>query len=252
MRSESPSERQHSRLNTHDYVRNPLNPSGFWVQNVTAAGIRACARAAGVTHAAGRYRPALRHQPEDVSRRRAERHADADLSGEQDRQIRLHAVQPDDREHGRASSSTVCAHSALTKASIRRAEAVDWRSYKLLSIQMTGKIDTQRAPGEYIRRNVLPRGVSVTEAAERLGTGSPTLSNFLNRRRVGRRIRGTGRQGLLNRQPCDPQAPAVNAAIVQTTNHPRSLRVMSGQTPGDLLPRVVGRQRQGIVRNQVG
>ena len=35
-------------------------------------------------------------------------------------------------------------------------------------------------PGTFIRGNVMPAGMSVTEAAERLGVGRPALSNFLN------------------------------------------------------------------------
>jgi addiction module HigA family antidote len=45
---------------------------------------------------------------------------------------------------------------------------------------MSGNIDSQRALGEHIRKEVLPRGVSVKEAAERLGVGRPALSNLLN------------------------------------------------------------------------
>jgi addiction module HigA family antidote len=42
------------------------------------------------------------------------------------------------------------------------------------------KIDTQRELGDYIRRNILPPGLPVTQAAERLGISRPALSNFLN------------------------------------------------------------------------
>lgn len=35
-------------------------------------------------------------------------------------------------------------------------------------------------PGQHVRQNVLPPGMSVTEAAKRLGIGRPALSNFLN------------------------------------------------------------------------
>ncbi|WP_419637723.1 helix-turn-helix transcriptional regulator, partial [Thiolapillus sp.] len=35
-------------------------------------------------------------------------------------------------------------------------------------------------PGVYVRKSVIPDGVSVKEAAERLGIGRPALSNFLN------------------------------------------------------------------------
>ena len=35
-------------------------------------------------------------------------------------------------------------------------------------------------PGAFIRKHIIPRGMSVTEAAERLGVGRPALSNLLN------------------------------------------------------------------------
>lgn len=37
-------------------------------------------------------------------------------------------------------------------------------------------------PGGFIRRSVLPDGLSVTAAAEALGVGRPALSNLLNER----------------------------------------------------------------------
>jgi addiction module HigA family antidote len=42
------------------------------------------------------------------------------------------------------------------------------------------KIETQRDLGDHIRRDVLPKGLPVKKAAERLGIGRPALSNFLN------------------------------------------------------------------------
>ena len=35
-------------------------------------------------------------------------------------------------------------------------------------------------PGSYVRENIIPAGMSVTDAANRLGIGRPALSNFLN------------------------------------------------------------------------
>src|SRR5882762_2322665 len=35
-------------------------------------------------------------------------------------------------------------------------------------------------PGSYIRENVIPKGMSVTNAAKLLGIGRPALSNLLN------------------------------------------------------------------------
>src|SRR5262245_21566762 len=37
-------------------------------------------------------------------------------------------------------------------------------------------------PGPFVRSNVIPVGMSVKEAAERLAVGRPALSNFLNAR----------------------------------------------------------------------
>ena len=36
-------------------------------------------------------------------------------------------------------------------------------------------------PGEFIKRSVLPDGLTVTAAANALGVGRPALSNFLNK-----------------------------------------------------------------------
>ena len=35
-------------------------------------------------------------------------------------------------------------------------------------------------PGEYVKQNVIPEGMTVTKAAKLLGVGRPALSNFLN------------------------------------------------------------------------
>ncbi len=39
---------------------------------------------------------------------------------------------------------------------------------------------TPRHPGTFVRESVIPAGMSVTDAAKRLGIGRPALSNFLN------------------------------------------------------------------------
>ncbi len=41
---------------------------------------------------------------------------------------------------------------------------------------------TPEHPGTYVQREVLPEGLTVTEAAQRLGIGRPALSRFLNGR----------------------------------------------------------------------
>ena len=35
-------------------------------------------------------------------------------------------------------------------------------------------------PGGFIREHIIPQGMSVTDAAKRLGVGRPALSNLLN------------------------------------------------------------------------
>jgi addiction module HigA family antidote len=35
-------------------------------------------------------------------------------------------------------------------------------------------------PGSYVRQTIIPSGMSVKDAAKRLGIGRPALSNFLN------------------------------------------------------------------------
>ena len=45
---------------------------------------------------------------------------------------------------------------------------------------MPRESDDLRHPGAFIRKHVIPQGMSVTEAAERLGVGRPALSNLLN------------------------------------------------------------------------
>ena len=45
---------------------------------------------------------------------------------------------------------------------------------------MPRESDDPRHPGAFIRNHIIPQGMSVTEAAERLGVGRPALSNLLN------------------------------------------------------------------------
>ena len=45
---------------------------------------------------------------------------------------------------------------------------------------MPGTTDEPVHPGAYVRRNVIPKDMTVTKAAELLGIGRPALSNFLN------------------------------------------------------------------------
>lgn len=45
---------------------------------------------------------------------------------------------------------------------------------------MTNSNNRPEHPGIYVRENVIPRGMSVTDASKRLGIGRPALSNFFN------------------------------------------------------------------------
>jgi addiction module HigA family antidote len=45
---------------------------------------------------------------------------------------------------------------------------------------LTNLSNTIRHPGSFVRKSVIPAGMSVTDAAKRLGIGRPALSNFLN------------------------------------------------------------------------
>jgi len=47
---------------------------------------------------------------------------------------------------------------------------------------MTQTLATPEHPGVYVQREVFPEGMTVTEAAQRLGVGRPALSRFLNGR----------------------------------------------------------------------
>ena len=45
---------------------------------------------------------------------------------------------------------------------------------------MLEKLENPIHPGTFIREHVIPAGMSVTDAAKRLGVGRPALSNLLN------------------------------------------------------------------------
>ena len=45
---------------------------------------------------------------------------------------------------------------------------------------MSKKLEKPQHPGTFIREHVIPKGMSVTDAAKRLGVGRPALSNLLN------------------------------------------------------------------------
>ncbi len=45
---------------------------------------------------------------------------------------------------------------------------------------MNSRAENYDHPGLYVRRQIIPKGMSVTDAAKKLGVGRPALSNFLN------------------------------------------------------------------------
>ena len=90
-------------------------------------------------------------------------------------------------------------------------------------------------PGLYVRKHVLPHGLTVTQAARRLGVGRPALSNFLNGKaalspamavRLERTF-GADREALLDLQTrFDARAaPAGRRAITAATYAPSVLAI---------------------------
>ena len=90
-------------------------------------------------------------------------------------------------------------------------------------------------PGLYVREHVLPRGLTVTEAAKRMNVGRPALSNFLNGRaalspamavRLERTF-GADREALLDLQTRFDarEAPGGRRAITAATYAPTVLGV---------------------------
>ena len=90
-------------------------------------------------------------------------------------------------------------------------------------------------PGLYVREHVLPRGLTVTEAAKRMNVGRPALSNFLNGRaalspamavRLERTF-GADREALLDLQTRFDarEAPGGRRAITAATYAPTVLAV---------------------------
>ena len=80
-------------------------------------------------------------------------------------------------------------------------------------------------PGQYVRSHVIPKGMSVTKAAETIGVGRPALSNFLNGKAALsaqmaaklERAFGTDAQDLMRRQAAYDSAQRPDAAAVSVT-----------------------------------
>ena len=116
-------------------------------------------------------------------------------------------------------------------------------------------------PGLYVREHVLPRGLTVTEAARRMGVGRPALSNFLNGKaalspamavRLERTF-GADRDALLDLQTRFDarEAPAGRRAITAATYAPSVLAIKAREI-GDWAGRIESRQELGaLVRRLV-
>ena len=125
-------------------------------------------------------------------------------------------------------------------------------------------------PGLYVRRHVLPRGLTVTEAARRMGVGRPALSNFLNGKaalspamaiRLERTF-GADREALLARQTkFDAHgAPAGRHTVTAATYAPSvveikardiavwAARIDARQTLGELIRRLVNSTGRGLFK----
>src|SRR5438552_431876 len=92
---------------------------------------------------------------------------------------------------------------------------------------MSPKTDKPSDVGVFIRQRIIPQGMSVKEAAKRLGVGRPALSNLLNGKaslspEMATRLEkafGADRQELLNRQAQSSQgtpAPKGKTAAVRS------------------------------------
>ena len=116
-------------------------------------------------------------------------------------------------------------------------------------------------PGPYVREHVLPRGLTVTEAARRMGVGRPALSNFLNGKaalspamaiRLERTF-GANRDALLDLQTRFDarEAPAGRRAITAATYAPSVLTIRAREIE-DWAGRIDSRQKLGaLVRRLV-
>ena len=129
-------------------------------------------------------------------------------------------------------------------------------------------------PGLYVRRHVLPRGLTVTEAARRMGVGRPALSNFLNGKaalspamaiRLERTF-GADREALLALQTkFDARgAPAGRHTVTAATYAPSvveikgrdiavwAARIDARQTLGGLVRRLVNSTGRGLFKVDFG
>ena len=121
---------------------------------------------------------------------------------------------------------------------------------------MNGQPQESKHPGLYVREHVLPRGLTVTEAARRMGVGRPALSNFLNGKaalspamaiRLERTF-GADRDALLDLQTRYDarEAPAGRRAITAVTYAPSVLTIRAREIE-DWAGRIKSRQELGVL-----
>ena len=111
-------------------------------------------------------------------------------------------------------------------------------------------------PGIWVRENVLPSGMTVTEAARRLGVGRPALSNFLNGRaalsqqmaeRLARTF-GADAAALLNRQArYDAETKARKPRAVSGSSFAPSVTTIRAAEIEAWADRIEARQRLAVL-----
>ena len=97
-----------------------------------------------------------------------------------------------------------------------------------------GRKEDTPHPGKYVKLNVIPKGMSVTRAAELLGVGRPALSNFLNSKaalsqemalRLERAF-GADREALLDLQAkYDRRDEAIDTPVVAGRHAPTLVQI---------------------------
>ena len=102
--------------------------------------------------------------------------------------------------------------------------------------------DGPMLPGTYVKRHVLPKGMTITKAAALLGIGRPALSNFLNGKsalsqEMARRLERTfkaDREKMLDLQAqYDRRDEAMRVPIVAGRYAPHQSRNLPGDLRGD-------------------
>ena len=110
-----------------------------------------------------------------------------------------------------------------------------------------GTTEDSSHPGVYVRLEVIPKGMSVTKAAELLGVGRPALSNFLNGRAALSQVMalrlehtfGADREALLDLQArYDRRDEAIDTPVVAGRHAPTLVQIKAQEieTWADTIP----------------